>query len=143
LSAADKLGPPAGPLIADEVEATMLHSSAEPIVRSSQGRTRRSLVERVREKIASLGCDRVWARGAGAQVLLGLRGQDAYARLTPVRDSLFGLAFRAQTGAGVAAESDAAQSEAAAAWHPLLLVDALEDVVEHALIAVDAVSVQA
>jgi hypothetical protein len=123
----------------------MLHSSAEPIVRSTQDRTRRSLVERVREKIASLGCDRVWARGAGSQVLLGLRGQDAYARLTPVRDSLFGLAFRAQSDAAVAAPtpSDAAQSEAASAWHPLLLVDALEDVVEHALIAVDAVSVQA
>jgi hypothetical protein len=84
--------------------------------------TRVSLVERVREKIADLGCERVWARGAGSQVLLGLRGEDVYARLTPVRDALYGLAFRSADDR----------------WEPLLLIDALEDVVEHALVAVDA-----
>src|SRR5579859_3367882 len=86
-----------------------------------------SLVERVREKLAELGCERVWARGAGSQVLLGLRGEDAYARLTPVRDSLYGLAFRT-------VESEAANPR----WEPLLLIDVLEDLVEHALVAVDA-----
>jgi len=104
----------------------------------------------VREKIASLGCDRVWARGAGSQVLLGLRGEDAYARLTPVRDSLFGLAFRAEhpehsehaEQAEQGKRDEGAGSGPASSWHPLLLVDALEDVVEYALIAVDAVRVQ-
>jgi hypothetical protein len=96
-----------------------------------------STVERVREKIASLGCDGVWARGSGSQVLLGLRGKDAYARLTPVRDSvrqsLFGLAFRDEDDASFASKT------ARRGWHPLLLVDTLEDLVEHALVAVDAI----
>jgi hypothetical protein len=94
----------------------------------------------VREKITALGCDRVWARGAGSQVLLGLRGEGAYARLTPVRQALFGLAFREDEGTGRPADADAEASEVPASgpgWHPLLLVDTLEDLVEHALIAVD------
>jgi hypothetical protein len=99
---------------------------------------RASAVERVREKIASLGCDRVWARGSGSQVLLGLRGEDAYARLTPVRDSVrgsvFGLAFR---DAGETSATEPPTSRRG--WHPLLLVDTLEDLVEHALVAVDAI----
>ena len=37
----------------------------------------RSLVERVRERIAGLGCDRVWARNAGSHVLLGV-GEDGH-----------------------------------------------------------------
>lgn len=86
-----------------------------------------STVERVREKMASLGCERVWARGAGSQVLIGLRGHDAYARLTPVRESLFGLAFHD--------EESPADAPSGRGWHPLILVDTLEDLVEHALIA--------
>ncbi len=92
--------------------------------RESVRATKISTVERVREKIASLGCERVWARGAGSQVLLGLRGEEAYARLTPVRESLFGLAFRDEDPSG-----------GGRGWHPLVLVDTLEDLVEHALIA--------
>jgi hypothetical protein len=98
---------------------------------------RASTVERVREKIASLGCDRVWARGSGSQVLLGLRGEDAYARLTPVRDavrgSVFGLAFRDEE------TSSADPPTSRRGWHPLFLVDTLEELVEHALVAVDAI----
>ena len=81
----------------------------------------RPLVDRVRDAIASLGCDRVWARSAGPHVLLGLRGDDAFARLTPLGGGQFGLAFRGPS-----------------TWEPLLLVDALADVVEHSLVAVDA-----
>jgi hypothetical protein len=103
----------------------------------SQAGLRASTVERVREKIAFLGCDRVWARGSGSQVLLGLRGEDAYARLTPVRDavrgSVFGLAFRDEEA------SSADPPTSRRGWHPLLLVDTLEELVEHALVAVDAI----
>lgn len=88
---------------------------------ASQASPPRPLVDRVRDAIASLGCDRVWARSAGPHVLLGLRGDDAFARLTPLGGGQFGLAFRAPS-----------------TWEPLLLVDALADVVEHALVAVDA-----
>jgi hypothetical protein len=102
-----------------------------------------STVERVRARIASLGCDRVWARGAGSQVLIGLRGEEAYARLTPVRESLFGLAFRDDETSNQCGprEGDAEQADVPASgpgWQPLLLIDALEDLVEHALVAVDA-----
>lgn len=90
----------------------------------------RSLVERVRGAIETLRCNRVWARTAGAHVLLGLRGDEAYARVTPLGGSSFGLAFRA-TAPGVKASH-------VNAWEPLLLVDELDGVVEHALVAVDA-----
>jgi hypothetical protein len=70
-------------------------------------------------------------------VLLGLRGEDAYARLTPVRESvretLFGLAFRDDE------DTPSSSETSKRGWHPLLLVDTLEDLVEHALIAVDAI----
>lgn len=82
----------------------------------------RPLVDRVRDAIASLGCDRVWARSAGPHVLLGLRGDDAFARLTPLGNASYGLAFRGPEEA----------------WEPLLLVDSLGEIVEHALVAVDA-----
>jgi hypothetical protein len=89
----------------------------------------RADLERVRERIAHLGCERVWARSAGSHVLLGLRGEEAYARVSPIRGALYGLAFRA--GCGGAQHSNEK-------WDGLLLVDTLADVVEHALIAVDA-----
>jgi hypothetical protein len=119
----------------------MLHPSTAPTVKVSGEQPRApkptsarvSLVERVRERLAELGCERIWARGAGSQVLLGLRGEDAYARLTPVRDSLYGLAFRTPTPPPTAAVSPIH------GWEPLLLVDTLEDLVEHALVAVDAI----
>jgi hypothetical protein len=114
---------------ASEPASTPKPSESRPVLRAST-------VERVRERIASLGCDRVWARGSGSQVLLGLRGEDAYARLTPVRESLrealFGLAFRDEE------DTSSSSPTSRRGWHPLLLVDTLEDIVEHALIAVDA-----
>ena len=81
-----------------------------------------ALIERVRDRISELGCGEVWARAAGAHVLIGLRGSEAYARLTPLGGASFGLSFR-----GVASESSG--------WDPLLLVDTLCEVVEHALVA--------
>jgi hypothetical protein len=94
------------------------------------GSESRPLVERVRERIAHLTCQCVWARGAGSHVLLGLRGEDAYARVSPIRGTLYGLAFRAVTSRGHGHDR----------WDGLLLIDTLADVVEHALIAVDALS---
>jgi hypothetical protein len=87
----------------------------------------RTLVERVRSVISLLGCGRVWAHAAGPHVLLGLRGDDAFARVTPVGGLAYGLAFSAPP-----TESRGGR------WQPMLLVDALADVVEHALVAVDA-----
>jgi hypothetical protein len=114
--------------------------AGEPSSTPKPAAARASAVERVREKIAALGCDRVWARGSGSQVLLGLRGADAYARLTPVREtlraSLFGLAFRDE---GEASATEPSSPASRRGWHPLLLVDTLEDLVEHALVAVDAI----
>lgn len=112
-------------------------STPKPSHAQTQTVLRASTVVRVRERIASFGCDRVWARGSGSQVLLGLRGEDAYARLTPVRDavrgSVFGLAFRDE-------ETPSADPPTSRrGWHPLLLVDTLEELVEHALVAVDAI----
>ena len=72
-----------------------------------------TLLDRVRDVLDALDCDRVWARTSGPHVLIGLRGDEAFARLTPLAHNN--------------------------AWEPLLLVDELEDVVEHALVAVDAV----
>jgi hypothetical protein len=110
--------------------------ASEPASTPKPNSVRASTVERVRERIASLGCDRVWARGSGSQVLLGLRGEGAYARLTPVREclreALFGLAFRDDE------DTSSSSPTSKRGWHPLLLVDTLEDLVEHALIAVDA-----
>jgi hypothetical protein len=105
-----------------------------------------STVERVREKIASLGCDRVWVRGAGSQVLLGLRGHEPYARLTPVRECFFGLAFRDDQSLCEPCDDEAERTDVPASgpgWYPLLLIDALEDLVEHALVAVDALPIPA
>ncbi len=83
---------------------------------------RRPLVDRVRDALASFdGVRPVWARGAGLHVLLGLHGEDAFARLTPLGGTQVGLAFRA--------------AEPQAGWEALLLVDDLEQVVEHALVA--------
>jgi hypothetical protein len=56
--------------------------------------------------------------------LIGICGEEAYARVSPIRDALYGLAFRTGNGHDK--------------WDGLLLIDTLADVVEHALIAVDA-----
>ena len=91
----------------------------------------RSLLHRVGEAISSLACDRVWTRASGPHVLIGLRGDDVFARVTPLGNGSFGLAFRAAE----------ARSSHTNAWEPLFLVDELSAVVEHALVAVDAIPV--
>lgn len=93
----------------------------------------RTLLDRVRDAIDALDCDCVWARTSGPHVLMGLRGDEAFARLTPLGGGSYGLAFRA---AG-------ARTDHTNAWEPLLLVDELVDVVEHALVAVDAIPAEA
>ena len=97
-----------------------------------------TLVDRVRGAIAELstragvrGAD-VWARSAGPHVLLGLCDEEAFARLTPLGGTLFGLAFRA-------AGRRPSQKNS---WEPMLLVDELVDVVEHAIVAIEAVPIQ-
>jgi len=96
-----------------------------------------TLVDRIHDAIADLapavaGGPDVWARGAGPHVLLGIQGQEAFARLTPLGGGLFGLSFRAR-------DEGAAQ---ASAWDPLLLIDELAAAVEHALVAVEAIVIQ-
>jgi hypothetical protein len=94
----------------------------------------------VRDAIASHGCSRVWARGSGSHVLVGLPGDEAFARLTPLGGSAFGLAFRSPS-VGDRASARKSGGPASVKWEPLLLVDELVELVEHALVAVDAVGI--
>lgn len=92
-----------------------------------------TLVDRIHDAIADLapavaGGPDVWARRAGRHVLLGLQSDEAFARLTPLGGGLFGLSFRCM--------------DEPSAWEPMLLIDALAAVVEHALVAVEAIVVQ-
>jgi hypothetical protein len=87
------------------------------------------VIERVREVATTLGCAGLWARATGPYILLGMRGGDAFARLTALGGASYGLAFRAPAEA---------QRRAPAAWDPVLLIDELTDVVEHALVGVSA-----
>jgi hypothetical protein len=84
----------------------------------------RGMVDLVQEVATALGCTRVWAREEGQHVLLGFRGDEAFARLTRLRGAAVGLAFR--------------RPGPAVRWEPLFVVDELPGVVEHALVAVDA-----
>jgi hypothetical protein len=101
-----------------------------PLVGASASANQRPPLQRVRDAISALGCSHVWARGSGHHVLVGLPGDDAFARLTPIGPSAYGLAFRA-------AVDDASASPR---WEPLFLVDELRELVEHALVAVDALA---
>jgi hypothetical protein len=94
----------------------------------SRTSTHRTLLDRISDAMEGLRSDGVWARSAGPHVLLGLRGREAYARVTPLGGASYGLAFRAIE----------ARSAHTNAWEPLLLVDDLLSVIEHALVAVDA-----
>jgi hypothetical protein len=90
------------------------------------------LAERVRERAHSLGCKGLWARAAGRHVILGMGEQEAFARVTPLGASAYGLAFR---GSPLHASAEAtAGPRSASRWAPLLLIDGLAAVVEHALI---------
>jgi hypothetical protein len=82
----------------------------------------RTLIERVRDALGTLTSARVWVRGAGRHVLLGLDTDEAFARLTALGSGWYGLAFRG----GVAGN-----------WE-LLLIDELPAVVEHALVGANA-----
>jgi hypothetical protein len=82
----------------------------------------------------SLGCIGVWAHASGPHVLLGRDGDDAFARLTPFGAGAYALAFRSHAGEhGV---------PALGSFDPVLLIDALADVVEHALVGEGALPLQ-
>ena len=101
-------------------------SSAEPS----------AIVERVRKVASALGCAGVWARATGPYILLGMRGGDAFARLTALGGASYGLAFRA--GFGIDDAGDSKRPSGEATWDPVLLIDDLVDVVEHALVGASA-----
>ena len=109
---------------------------ALPNLLNGKNTTTRTLVERVRERIAGLGCDGVWARSAGSHVLLGVADEEAFARLTPLGGASYGLAFRDESSGATSS------SEVLVNWE-LLLVDTLPDVIEHALVAIDALDLPA
>ena len=94
----------------------------------------RTLLERVSAVIRTLGCESVRARSSGPHVVLGLREGEPYARVTPLGGASYGLAFRTLDAARIPPTSVAGH-----AWEPLLLVDDLASVVEHAVVAADAV----
>jgi hypothetical protein len=98
----------------------------------------RPLVGRALEAARGLGCTKLWARAAGPHILLGLGGAEAFARVTPLGGQNFGLAFRSPDGDGEADERGGKVT-----WQPMLLVDELAHVVEHALIAESALPLQA
>jgi hypothetical protein len=102
-------------------------SSAEPS----------AIVERVRKVASALGCAGVWARATGPYILLGLRGGDAFARLTALGGASYGLAFRAGVGVDDA-QDGVAPKRGGVTWDPVLLIDELVDVVEHALVGASA-----
>jgi hypothetical protein len=116
-------GPPLSPLIAvEKKEAAMLQGST-----SSRTSTHPTLLQRVSDALDLLGCENLRARGAGPHVVLAFSGSPPYARLTPLGGASYGLAFRAIEAPGAHT----------GAWEPLLLVDDLLSVIEHALVAVE------
>ncbi len=98
------------------------------------------LAERVRDRAHTLGCETLWARAAGRHVILGMGEHEAFARVTPLGDSAYGLAFRgsAPHASHASAETDGGPPPVSR-WAPLLLIDALAAVVEHALIGEGAI----
>jgi hypothetical protein len=100
-----------------------------------------AIVERVRKVVSALGCAGVWARATGPYILLGLRGGDAFARLTALGGASYGLAFRAGFGTGDSSDAGGGSGKSnggGATWDPVLLIDELVDVVEHALVGASA-----
>ena len=100
----------------------------------------RPFSDRVRSVATDLGCTILWTRPNGPHVLLGLGGDEAFARVTPLGGDAFGLSFRSPEPAPKGASDDAA---AAPKWQPMLLVDDLPNVVEHALVAERALPLRA
>jgi hypothetical protein len=67
---------------------------------------------------------------------MGRAGAGEFARVTPLGPAAFGLSFRRPS-------PDCAGLEGGAgAWDPVLLVDALSDVVEHALVGDGALALE-
>jgi hypothetical protein len=97
-----------------------------------------AVVERVRRVAGALGCAGVWARATGPYILLGLRGGDAFARLTALGGTSYGLAFRADSVTGATDETGERRT-GGPTWEPVLLIDELGDVVEHALVGARAI----
>jgi hypothetical protein len=105
------------------MEAHMLQ-----VANASPAADARTLLDRVRSAACALGSAGLWARMAGQHVVLGTRSDGAFARITPLGDAAYGLAFRSAAGADGTAPR----------WEPMLLVDELADIVEHALVAIGA-----
>ena len=97
-----------------------------------------AVVDRVRKAASALGCAGVWARVTGPYILLGLRGGDAFARLTALGGTSYGLAFRAGFGIDEARAAASKRPSGGVTWDPVLLIDELVDVVEHALVGASA-----
>jgi hypothetical protein len=92
--------------------------------------------DRVRDAARTLGCTSLWARASGRHVLLGIGDAEPFARITPLGGGAHGLAFRSPLqgplqGEGATEPVSFAHSKT---WEPILLVDLLPAVVEHALI---------
>jgi len=100
----------------------------------------RPFSDRVRSVAGDLGCTILWARPNGPHLLLGLGGDQPFARVTPLGGNAFGLSFRTPEVAPEGTPDDAA---AAPKWQPMLLVDDLANVVEHALVAERALPLRA
>jgi hypothetical protein len=84
----------------------------------------RGSLQRVRDAISALGCSPAWARSGGRHVLVGLFDDEPFARVTPMPAGAYGLSFRS--------------ADAPSSWAPMLLVDDLSEVVNHALVGIDA-----
>ena len=97
-----------------------------------------AIVERVRKVATALGCTGVWARATGPYILLGMRGGDAFARLTALGGTSYGLAFRAGVGDDASQGDPCERKLGGTTWDPGLLIDELVDVVEHALVGARA-----
>lgn len=97
-----------------------------------------AVVDRVRKAASALGCTGVWARVTGPYILLGLRGGDAFARLTALGGTSYGLAFRAGVGVDDGQSAASKRPNGGVTWDPVLLIDELVDVVEHALVGASA-----
>lgn len=116
------------------------------------------LAERVRDFACTFGVGGagseagrdLWVRAAGRHIIVGRGENEAFARITPLGPEAYGLAFRepeaadandasadaigANADGGAGTDTSAASRSRCARWAPLLLIDALADVVEHALI---------
>jgi|HubBroStandDraft_2_1064218.scaffolds.fasta_scaffold138427_2 hypothetical protein len=108
------------------------------------------LAERVRDFACTFGWrdtgGDLWVRAAGRHIILGRGDDEAFARITPLGADAYGLAFRVPASLNGASADGTSLNGASAdggatspsKWAPLLLIDALADVVEHALIGESA-----